>query len=177
MSQPVLMQAKADETRCREGRPRRGRAGREQGHPMEQGRQGKETASKCPHGYLRCLRRSDLHCNRPLVRRAPTMTTQAIQAMCSAEIPVAYFSYGGWFYGMTQGLGLKNIFLRREQFRQADSSPFCLQFTQDLVAGKIKKRKGMEKDTFFEQFHVSPAGAPWRRFRTITRTRACARSA
>ena len=27
---------------------------------------------------------------------------------------------GGWFYGVTRGLGVKNIYLRREQFRLAD---------------------------------------------------------
>ncbi len=32
------------------------------------------------------------------------------------EKPIAHFSYGGWFYGLTQGLGLKNVFLRKRQF-------------------------------------------------------------
>ena len=48
------------------------------------------------------------------------ISTQAIQALCESEVPIAYFSKGGWFYGMTQGLGVKNIYLRREQFRLAD---------------------------------------------------------
>ena len=37
------------------------------------------------------------------------VTTQAIQSLLQAEIPLVYFSYGGWFHGMTQGVGLKNI--------------------------------------------------------------------
>jgi CRISPR-associated protein Cas1 len=32
------------------------------------------------------------------------VTTQAIQALCEAEVPVCYFSMGGWFYGITTGL-------------------------------------------------------------------------
>lgn len=48
------------------------------------------------------------------------ISTQAIQSLCESEVPIAYFSQGGWFYGITQGLGVKNIFLRREQFRLAD---------------------------------------------------------
>ena len=32
------------------------------------------------------------------------ITTQAIQALCEAEVPVCYFSMGGWFYGITLGL-------------------------------------------------------------------------
>jgi len=37
------------------------------------------------------------------------LSTQAIQALCQAEIPISYFSMGGWFYGVTQGLGVKKI--------------------------------------------------------------------
>lgn len=54
------------------------------------------------------------------------MSTQAIQTLCQAEVPIAYFSMEGWFYGVTEGLGIKNIFLRREQFRLADVPAFCL---------------------------------------------------
>ena len=45
------------------------------------------------------------------------VSTQAIQELLQADIPVAYFSMGGWFYGVTQSVGLKNIIWRREQFR------------------------------------------------------------
>ncbi|MFW6106988.1 MAG: CRISPR-associated protein Cas4, partial [bacterium] len=44
------------------------------------------------------------------------LTTQAVQTLCRQEVPVAYFSQGGWFYGTTQGMGLKNVFLRKDQF-------------------------------------------------------------
>src|ERR1019366_5135144 len=43
------------------------------------------------------------------------ITTQAVQALCEAEVPVCYFSMGGWFYGITLGLNTKNVFLRRNQ--------------------------------------------------------------
>ena len=32
------------------------------------------------------------------------ITTQAVQALCEAEVPVCYFSMGGWFYGITTGV-------------------------------------------------------------------------
>ena len=35
------------------------------------------------------------------------LTTQAIQALCEQEVPIAYFSMGGWFYGVTHGLGVQ----------------------------------------------------------------------
>jgi hypothetical protein len=53
------------------------------------------------------------------------LSTQAIQALCEAEVPIDYFSMGGWFYGVTHGLGVRNIYLRRDQFRLADVPSFC----------------------------------------------------
>jgi CRISP-associated protein Cas1 len=79
------------------------------------------------------------------------LSTQAIQALCEAEIPIAYFSMGGWFYGITQGLGVKNIFLRREQFRLADVPGFCLRLARALVAGKIANQR-----TLLQRNHVEP---------------------
>jgi CRISPR-associated protein Cas1 len=79
------------------------------------------------------------------------LTTQAIQALCEAEIPIAYFSMGGWFYGITQGLGVKNIFLRREQFRLADVPGFCLRLARALVAGKVANQR-----TLLQRNHVEP---------------------
>ena len=65
-----------------------------------------------------------------------SVTSGAVQALCEAERPIAYFSTGGWFYGMTTGLGLKNVFLRREQFRQADNETFCSRMAGAVVATK-----------------------------------------
>lgn len=79
------------------------------------------------------------------------LTTQAIQTLCAEEIPVAYFSGGGWFYGITRGMGLKNIFLRREQFRHADLPPFCLKLARALVAGKIQNQR-----TMLQRNHIEP---------------------
>ena len=79
------------------------------------------------------------------------LTTQAIQTLCQAEVPIAYFSMGGWFYGVTQALGVKNIFLRREQFRLADIPAFCLRLARALVAGKIRNQR-----TLLQRNHVEP---------------------
>ncbi|MFW6171085.1 MAG: CRISPR-associated endonuclease Cas1 [Planctomycetota bacterium] len=79
------------------------------------------------------------------------ISTQAIQTLCQAEIAIAYFSMGGWFYGVTQGLGVKNIFLRREQFRLADVPSFCLRLARAFVAGKIRNQR-----TLLQRNHVEP---------------------
>ncbi|MEX2118181.1 MAG: CRISPR-associated endonuclease Cas1 [Pirellulales bacterium] len=83
------------------------------------------------------------------------VSTQAVQALCEEEVPIAYFSQGGWFYGVTQGLGVKNIYLRREQFRLADVRSFRLRLARALVAGKIRNQR-----TMLQRNHVEPpAGA------------------
>ncbi len=69
------------------------------------------------------------------------ITTQAIQALCGAEIPVCYFSQSGWFYGITQGLITKNVFLRQSQYRLAAEPWFCLRLARELVAGKIRNQR------------------------------------
>lgn len=79
------------------------------------------------------------------------LTTQAIQCLCAGDIPIAWFSMGGWFYGLTRGHSLKNIFLRREQFRKADLSWFCLQVARALVAGKIQNQR-----TMLQRNHLEP---------------------
>lgn len=79
------------------------------------------------------------------------LTTQTIQSLCEAEIPIAYFSQGGWFYGITHGLGVKNVYLRREQFRLADVPSFCLRLARALVAGKIRNQR-----TMLQRNHIEP---------------------
>lgn len=69
------------------------------------------------------------------------LSTQAMQTMLRMEIPVAYFTQKGYFYGIAGGLGVKNILVRREQFRRADDSEFCLQLARELVRGKIRNHR------------------------------------
>jgi CRISPR-associated protein Cas1 len=69
------------------------------------------------------------------------VSTQAIQALCDSEIPITYFSTGGWFYGITRGHGLKNVFLRIEQFRLAREPEPCLTFARKFVHGKIRNHR------------------------------------
>ncbi|MDR3634051.1 MAG: CRISPR-associated endonuclease Cas1 [Isosphaeraceae bacterium] len=82
------------------------------------------------------------------------LTTQAVQTLCENEVPVCFFSQGGWFYGITHGLGVRNIALRREQFRLADDPGFCLGVARSLVAGKIRNQR-----TMLQRNHVEPPAA------------------
>ena len=65
------------------------------------------------------------------------LTTPAIRELCAAEIPVGFFSYGGWFYGRLEGHSHKNIELKRAQFRAAEDREFCLRIAQRIVAAKV----------------------------------------
>ena len=69
------------------------------------------------------------------------ISTQAVQSLCDLEIPVTYFSMGGWFYGITRGHALKNVFLRMEQFRLARDEAMCLALARQFVHGKIRNHR------------------------------------
>ncbi|OFV93140.1 MAG: CRISPR-associated endonuclease Cas4/Cas1 [Acidobacteria bacterium RIFCSPLOWO2_02_FULL_64_15] len=80
-----------------------------------------------------------------------SLTSAAIQGLCWAEKPIAHFSTGGWFYGLTQGLALKNVFLRRDQFACAENAEFCLHVAREIVATKIRNQR-----TLLQRNHIEP---------------------
>lgn len=82
------------------------------------------------------------------------VSTQAVQALCEAEVPICYFSGGGWFYGITTGLNQKNVFLRRSQYRLAEQDYFIRALARRLVAGKIRNQR-----TMLQRNHVEPQRA------------------
>lgn len=92
------------------------------------------------------------------------LTSAAVQGLCWAEKPIGHFSYGGWFYGLTQGLGLKNVYLRREQFRRADDEAFCLRLARELVATKIRNQR-----TLLQRNHLEPPRPTLVRLRSTAR--------
>lgn len=81
------------------------------------------------------------------------VSTQAVQALAEADVPVCYFSQGGWFYGITMGLSTKNVFLRKAQFKFAGEEWFCLRLARKLVAGKIRNQR-----TMLMRNHEEPPG-------------------
>jgi CRISPR-associated protein Cas1 len=79
------------------------------------------------------------------------ISTQSVQSLCEQEIPITYFSMGGWFYGITRGHGLKNVFLRMEQFRLARDERVCLSLARQFVHGKIRNHR-----TLLMRNHLEP---------------------
>ena len=58
---------------------------------------------------------------------------------------------GGWFYGITRGHTLKNVFLRMEQFRLARDEAMCLSLAKQFVHGKIRNHR-----TLLMRNHLEP---------------------
>lgn len=79
------------------------------------------------------------------------LSTQAVQELCEQEIPVAYFSMGGWFYGLTRGHGLKNVHTRIQQFAAASNPLQCLAVAQKIVQAKIRNHR-----TMLMRLHTQP---------------------
>lgn len=67
------------------------------------------------------------------------VTPQAMRELLSREVPVCWFSYGGWFSGMAQGLPGKNVDLRRAQFTASPERG--LSIARSMVEGKIRNSR------------------------------------
>lgn len=79
------------------------------------------------------------------------ISTQAVQSLCEAEVPICYFSMGGWFYGITNGFNTKNVFLRKSQFRLSDHPNFARSIARSLTSGKIRNQR-----TLLQRNHIEP---------------------
>ena len=65
-----------------------------------------------------------------------SVTAQAMRELFAREIPVCWFSYGGWFSGLAEGLPAKNVDLRRAQY--TTSASVLLDVACRMIEGKIK---------------------------------------
>lgn len=67
------------------------------------------------------------------------ITTQAVRELMRRETPILYFSYGGWFSGITEGLPSKNVELRRRQVVVAGQGG--LDVARQMIKGKIRNSR------------------------------------
>ena len=67
-----------------------------------------------------------------------SLSAPALHELLRREIPIAWHSQGGWFLGMTQGLGHKNVELRTAQYRASFDEHRCLDLARGFVAAKIR---------------------------------------
>jgi CRISPR-associated protein Cas1 len=69
------------------------------------------------------------------------VTTQTIRELCRRNIPISYFSLGGWFTGITQGMSHKNVELRIRQYNISGDPEKSLNLASHLIEGKIKNSR------------------------------------
>ncbi len=67
------------------------------------------------------------------------VSTQVLRELMARDIPICYFSFGGWFVGMTTGLPGKNVELRRRQIITASQG--ALDIARAVVIGKIRNSR------------------------------------
>lgn len=72
-----------------------------------------------------------------------SVTTPALHEMMRADIPVSWFSTGGWFLGHTVGTGNKNVMVREAQYRYTFDEKSCLGFSRGLVEAKVRNSRTM----------------------------------
>ena len=69
------------------------------------------------------------------------VTTQAIRSLCERCIPLCFFTRGGWFFGLLQGLPHRNVGLRRLQHLAAADPDQSLPIAQSIVDQKIRNQR------------------------------------
>ncbi|GEL17533.1 CRISPR-associated endonuclease Cas4/Cas1 [Pseudonocardia asaccharolytica] len=68
-----------------------------------------------------------------------TVTPQVMRELFAREIPVCWFSYGGWFSGMAEGLPGRHVDLRRAQYTTPHDR--LLTVAGRMIEGKIRNSR------------------------------------
>ncbi len=69
------------------------------------------------------------------------VTTPALHELMAREIPISWYSYGGWFLGHTVGLGHKNVEIRTAQYRTSFDPQHCLCLARGFVLAKVQNQR------------------------------------
>lgn len=77
-----------------------------------------------------------------------SVTGPALSALFDREIPISYHSTGGWFKGVSHGIGHKNVEIRIAQYRASFNEKEKLNFSKDLIAAKIYNQRTMMRRNF-----------------------------
>lgn len=67
------------------------------------------------------------------------VSSQLLRKLFSLEVPVCWFSYGGWFEGIAEGLPAKHVELRRRQVALAHQGGLAV--ARRIVAGKVRNSR------------------------------------
>ncbi len=65
------------------------------------------------------------------------LTTPCLHELLRRQIPVSWYSYGGWFLGWSSSTGHRNVELRTAQYRASFDGGRCLELARTFVRTKI----------------------------------------
>lgn len=103
------------------------------------GKKGEQLVVKEKKKIVQEIRLIDLH--HVAVFGPVQLSSAAIQSLCERDIAIAHFTLGGWFYGLTRGHNLTNVFTRIEQFAHAGDPDKALIHARIFVHGKIRNQR------------------------------------
>lgn len=66
------------------------------------------------------------------------VTTQLVRELCERDVPICYFSHGGWFYGFTHGMGHRNVVMRQLQYAASADPARALTLGRRFIEAKIR---------------------------------------
>lgn len=70
-----------------------------------------------------------------------SLTTPTLHELLSRDIPVSWYSSGGWLMGHTVGTGRRNAAVKAEQFRAAFDAARCLALARGIVVAKVRNQR------------------------------------
>lgn len=112
-------------------------------------RKGETVVVKEAGSVLSEVRIKDLH--HVAIFGTAMISSALVQTLCEGGVPVSYFSMGGWFYGLTRGHSLTNVFTRIRQFASAADPALSLPLARLFVYGKIRNQR-----TLLMRNHIEP---------------------
>ncbi len=71
------------------------------------------------------------------------ITTQALCELARREIPISFFTYGGWFRAIAHGQDHANVEVRRRQFAVAADAEEALAIARPMIEAKIRNGRVM----------------------------------
>jgi CRISPR-associated protein Cas1 len=71
------------------------------------------------------------------------VSAQALHLMMEKGIPVVHFSTGGWFHGISHGIGIENAYARAAQYEAAADPTRCVCFTKAIVRAKASNQRAL----------------------------------
>lgn len=101
------------------------------------GKQGEELVVKLKNDVIERVRLIDV--SQLSLYGNVQVTTQALRELIYRNIPVSYYTYGGYFIGLTTGLSHKNVEIRIAQYKAYFETR--LDFAKSIVVGKLRNSR------------------------------------